>query len=386
VLLHTDEDTDFVLTVRDVLSNRSSTAVVVVHSSRLGMVVASAGLFAGAMTGTAADLGPLAALASGPGVTDVLVNGSDSVWVDRGGGLERVDGCFADDRAVRQQAQRLAAVARQRLDDAVPFVDAGLPGGIRMHAALPPVVDRPTISLRMLIRHGRTLAELVDAGQLPADVGGLLRAVIQARLAFLVVGGTGAGKTTLLNALLGCVPAGERIVIIEDTPELAPAHPHVVRLRSRQANVEGAGEVDLRALVRNALRMRPDRLVVGEFRGAEMVDLLVALNTGHEGGAATLHANSVTDVPARIAALAVLAGVAPAAAWTLAAAAIAVVVEVRRDGGGRRRVTQVGVVELTGGEFSVAPAWCADRGRLGAAPGLARLLVGRGVAVPEMLR
>ena len=192
---------------------------------------------------------------------------------------------FDDEAAVRRLAQRLAAAAGRRLDDALPFADAVLPDGTRLHAVLPPLVRSTTISLRVLARRPLDLPALVARGAMPASLAALLEQIVAARLAFVVTGGTGSGKTTLLGALLGTVTATERVLVIEDAPELVIDHPHVVRLVCRGANVEGAGAVGLRELVRQALRMRPDRLVVGEFRGAEMVELLVALNTATRAAA-----------------------------------------------------------------------------------------------------
>jgi pilus assembly protein CpaF len=329
--------------------------------------------------------GPLEPLLAAPGVTDVLVNGPDEVWVDRGGVLERADVRFADDAAVRRLAQRLATAAGRRLDDAAPFVDAVLSDGTRLHAVLPPVTKRTTLSLRVLARSRLGLADLVAGTGLARPVADVLRAVVAARLAFLVTGGTGSGKTTLLGALIGTVDRRERIVLIEDVAELVCEHPHVVRLVTRTVNVEGAGGVGMRELVRQALRMRPDRLVVGEFRGAETVDLLVALNTGHEGGAATVHANSAADVPARLAALGALSGLDPPALVALAASAVQVVIALRREHR-RRFVDEVAVLGETDGHLTVAPAWRVRRGRGVGADRLAAMIAGRGVAVPELLR
>ncbi|SDY15496.1 pilus assembly protein CpaF [Modestobacter sp. DSM 44400] len=218
--------------------------------------------------------GPLESLLRAPGVTDVLVNGPREVWVDRGAGLERAVVGFPDEEAVRRLAVRLAAAAGRRLDDAAPWVDAALPDGTRLHAVLPPVAGSGTcVSLRVLRRARLTYADLADRGALPGAAVDLLAAVVERRLAFLVTGGTGSGKTTVLSALLGLVDAGERLVLCEDAPELSPEHPHVVRLLTRPPNVESVGAVSLRDLVRQALRMRPDRLVVGEVRGGEVVDL-----------------------------------------------------------------------------------------------------------------
>ncbi|MGQ0774063.1 MAG: TadA family conjugal transfer-associated ATPase [Pseudonocardiales bacterium] len=304
--------------------------------------------------------GPLEPLLADPTTTDVLVNGPDQVWVEQAGQLRHTDVRFADEDAVRRLAQRLALAAGRRLDDASPYVDARLPSGVRFHAVLPPVAaDGTCISLRVLRPTTHGLDALQETGSVSPEAGRLLRAVVAARLAFLIVGGTGSGKTTLLAALLGCVPAAERIVCVEEAPELEPGHPHVVRLTARQPNIEGAGEVTLRDLVRHALRMRPDRLVVGEVRGAEVCDLLAALNTGHEGGAGTLHANSLTEVPARLEALAALGGMPRPALHSQLAAAVHVVLHVVRRGGtpGSRCLAAVGVLKRDGDLVRVIPAW-----------------------------
>lgn len=322
--------------------------------------------------------GPLEPLLNDPNTTDVLVSGPDQVWVDQGGELRRTQVRFADEEAVRRLAQRLALTAGRRLDDASPYVDAPLPGGVRLHAVLPPVAaDGTCISLRVLRPTSHGLDALQQAGSVTPETARLLRAVISARLAFLVTGGTGSGKTTLLAALLGCVPAGERIVCVEEAPELVPGHPHVVRLAARQPNIEGAGEVTLRELVRQALRMRPDRLVVGEVRGAEVCELLAALNTGHDGGAGTLHANSPAEVPARLEALAALGGMPRRALHSQLAAAVQVVLHVaRRDGA--RGLAAVGVLDRADDLVRVVPAW--QDGRWGPGAALLReLLDDRGV-------
>ena len=290
--------------------------------------------------------GPLERLLADPEVTDVLVAAPDRVWVDRGGGLELTGVTFADAEAVRRLAQRLAAVAGRRLDDARPWVDARLPDGTRLHAVLPPVaVGSACLSLRVVRPKAFTLDELVAAGTLPPGGQRLLRAMVEARLSFLVSGGTGTGKTTLLSALLGLVGPAERIVLAEDSAELRPDHPHVVRLETRPANQEGAGLVTRADLVRQALRMRPDRLVVGEVRGAEVADLLAALNTGHEGGCGTVHANAAAHVPARLEALGTAAGLDRTALHSQLAAALTLVVHLIRDRNGRRRVAEVHVLE-----------------------------------------
>ncbi|MFC7326212.1 TadA family conjugal transfer-associated ATPase [Marinactinospora rubrisoli] len=305
-------------------------------------VLAIARLLRADLTGA----GPLEPLLADPTVTDVLVNGPDDVWVDDGRGLHPARSVrFRDDAAVRRLAQRLAAQAGRRLDDAAPWVDAVLPGGVRLHAVLAPVAPEGTcLSLRLPRRHVFSLGELVAAGSVPAAGARLLRAVLTARAAFLVCGGTGTGKTTLLSALLSLADRRERLLLVEDSAELRPDHPHVVRLQARPPNIEGSGGVTLHQLVRQALRMRPDRLVVGEVRGAEIVDLLAALNTGHEGGCGTVHANAAVDVPARIEALGCAAGLSREAVHSQLAATRALVVHVVRDPGGPRRVAEVCVL------------------------------------------
>lgn len=318
-----------------------------------------------------AGAGPLEPLLADPDVTDVLVNAPDQVWVDRGRGLERAAVRFGDEAAVRRLAQRLATACGRRLDDASPWVDARLPGGVRLHAVLPPVASSGTcLSLRVLRRRAFTLDELVAAGAVPPDGAALLGGLVRSRSAFLVSGGTGTGKTTLLAALLSRC-GNERVVVVEDAGELAPSCPHLVRLEGRPANVEGAGAVALSDLVRQALRMRPDRLVVGEVRGAEVVDLLGALNTGHEGGCGTVHANSAPAVPARLEALGVAAGLSREALHSqLAAAVDAVVHLVRERGSGRRRVAEVAVLQRRAdGLVATVPAWTWDGGPAGGRPG-----------------
>jgi pilus assembly protein CpaF len=302
--------------------------------------------------------GPLEPLLRLPGVTDVLVNGADAVYLDRGEGLELTSTRFADDTAVRRLAQRLAGSAGRRLDDATPYVDLRLPDGSRLHAVLAPLARPGTvISLRVPRARVFTLTELIEHRTVTADAASLLRRLVAVRLAFLVSGGTGTGKTTLLSALLSLVDPRHRVVVVEDASELRPDHPHVVGLESRPANVEGAGEVPMRVLVRQALRMRPDRLVVGEVRGAEVTDLLAAMNTGHEGGCGTLHANSAADVPARVEALAMAAGLPRAAVHSQLASAVDVVVHLARGPDGLRRVAEIAVLRRQpDGEVVAEPA------------------------------
>ncbi|WP_343573299.1 TadA family conjugal transfer-associated ATPase [Mycobacterium sp.] len=299
--------------------------------------------------------------------TDVLVTAPDAVWVDDGKGLRRTDVRFADEAAVRRLAQRLALAAGRRLDDAQPWVDGQLRGmgnfAVRLHAVLPPIAVAGTcLSLRVLRPATQDLAALIAAGAIAPAAAKLIDDVIAARLAFLVSGGTGAGKTTLLSAMLNGVAPDERIVCVEDAAELSPPHPHLVRLVARCANVEGVGEVTVRQLVRQALRMRPDRIVVGEVRGAEVVDLLAALNTGHDGGAGTVHANNPAEVPARLEALGALGGLDRAALHSQLAASIQVLLHVARDRGGRRRLGELAVLRRTDERVHAVTVWHADRG------------------------
>lgn len=307
--------------------------------------------------------GPLEPFLADARVTDILVNAPDQVWVDRGDGLERVAVRFPDEAAVRRLAVRLAAPSGRRLDDGQPWVDARLPHGVRLHAVLPPVAPGGTcLSLRVPRRSVFDLPELVALGTIPRDGATLLQRLVRSRQPFLVSGGTGTGKTTLLSALLSLVDVRDRILLVEDSGELAPAHPHVVRLEARPANTEGAGEVSLRALVRESLRMRPDRVVVGEVRGGEVVDLLAALNTGHEGGCGTLHANSARDVPARLEALAVVTGMSREALHSQLASGLRVVVHLSRAAG-RRRIAEICLLQRgADGYVSAVPAWAWDGG------------------------
>lgn len=314
----------------------------------------------------------LTSLLALPGVTDVLVNGPGDVWVDRGLGCERAPIGFDGPDAVRALAVRLASAAGRRLDDASPTVDARLPDGSRLHAVLPPVADGCTaISIRRVRAEPYALEDLIAAGMVAPRVAEVLAALVAARASLLVTGGTGVGKTTLGSTLLGLVDARERIVMVEEVGELNPAHPHVVRLLERRVNVEGAGGVGLERLVREALRMRPDRIVLGECRGAELREVLTAYNTGHRGGLTTMHANSAADVPARLAALGALAGLPDRATHRLAAAGFDAVVHVERLSNGVRRVAEVAVLALgargllvrsalrdtAGGEPMVGPGW-----------------------------
>lgn len=328
--------------------------------------------------------GILEPLLCAAGTTDVLVTAPDAVWTDDGNGLRRSHIRFRDEAAVRRLAQRLALLAGRRLDDAQPWVD-GQFGGIgeftvRLHAVLPPVAVAGTcLSLRVLRPATQDLDALIGSGAIAPAAAELVRRIIRARLAFLISGGTGCGKTTLLAAALGAVAPHERIICVEDAAELSPPHPHLVRLVARGANVEGVGEVSIRDLVRQALRMRPDRIVIGEVRGAEVVDLLAALNTGHDGGAGTVHANKPAEVPARLEALGTLGGLDRPALCSQLAAAVQVLLHVDRGADGRRRLAEIAVLRRDGvGGLDVLTAWHADTGFGCGADQLSGLVAERG--------
>jgi len=299
--------------------------------------------------------GPLAGWIADPEVTDVFVNGAGGVFVDRGEGAEPVPGWHADEREVRELAVALIALGGRHLDEATPCVDVRVEHGIRIHAVLPPVAaSGTTVSVRIPRTADVDLDGLQGRGMFGPDVRDRLEALVAERANVLLSGAGGAGKTTLLGALLGRAPHSERIVTVEDVAELRIDHPHHVRLESRQPNLEGAGGIGLARLVREALRMRPDRLVVGECRGEEVRELLSALNTGHDGGAGTLHANSLDDVPARLEALGALAGLDDRALARQVVSAIDAVVHLARGADGIRRVAGIGTPCLRGDRLGMA--------------------------------
>ena len=303
-------------------------------------------------------MGPLSALLLQPNLTDIVVNACDDVWIDCGTGMQKVDCSWPDEAALRNFAIRLAGLARRRLDEAVPWVDARLPNGLRLHAVIPPLSVRgTTISLRVPALETMTLERLVQLDSISPQGSITLQQIVRCGLSFVVCGGTGSGKTTVLNAMLAHVPDDKRVLVIEDSMELAINHPHVVSLTSRPANVEGVGEVTMRTLVRQALRMRPDRLIVGEVRGVEVADLLTAFNTGHEGGAVTIHANSAQTVPARFEALGYMAGLPREAINAQLVGGLQVVIELARLDKGKRIVKSVNVLEQdVSGRAFVLPA------------------------------
>jgi len=325
---------------------------------------------------TSTGAGPLEPLLRLPGVTDVLVNGPAQVYVDRGDGLELTDVTFRNDAEVQALASRMAASVGRRLDAASPWVDARLADGTRVHAVLATLADPGTcLSLRVPSRRALSVDDWVARGAMTESARQVLTAVVASGRAFLVSGGTGTGKTTLLGSLLATVPHDQRMVVVEDSRELRVDHPHVVRLEGRVPNAEGAGAVTLTDLVRQALRMRPDRLVLGEARGAEVCDLLMAFNTGHEGGCGTVHANSAGDVMARLEALAALGGMSRDTCHAQVRSAISVIVHLRRGRDGSRRIAEIAVIDSgVTDHLTVASAlrWD-DEGRPREGPGLALL-------------
>ena len=303
-----------------------------------------------------AGLGPVEALLRDPHVTDVCVNGPDEVWVDRGGRLERADVAFRDVATMLDVVRRVLGPTGRRLDRAHPAADAVLPGGVRLHALLPPLVDQPVLTLRRIPAVVPAWADLEAAGTVPADLRTVLVEVVEARHNVVVAGRAGAGKTTLLKRLLGEV-GDDRVVVLEDTPELGRPCRHAVNLQTVEPGPDGTGGADLDHLLRNALRMRPDRLVVGEVRGREVAGLLQAMNTGHSGSATTVHANGAADALVRLEGMALLSGTPLEAARAQVDTAVDVVVAVGRQDH-RRRVTEVVVVERdVSGDRHLVDVW-----------------------------
>lgn len=301
-------------------------------------------------------LQPLARYLDDPEVTDVFINGARGLFVDRGQGSEKDESWGASEREVRDLAVSLMAAGDRHIDDAHPCVDVRLEGGVRVHAVLAPIaVDGTTISIRIARMAGQSLTELAAAGMFTREQDAWLRESVGRRANFLISGAGGSGKTTLLSALLSEAAPSERILTIEDVQEIRLQHPHHVALESRQATVEGAGAVSLAQLVREALRMRPDRLVIGECRGAEIRELLSALNTGHDGGAGTIHANGLHDVATRLEALGALAGLDAAALARQVVSAMDFVVHLTRSSSGVRRVDAIGEFALHDGHLVVHP-------------------------------
>lgn len=301
-------------------------------------------------------LGPLEGLLSDPTITDILVNGPKSVYVERRGKLEQTPIVFADEHHLMQIIQRIAAKVGRRVDEQSPMVDARLPDGSRVNAVIQPLaLEGPMLSIRRFgVRLG--VEDLLAGGSIPAEALVFLQAAVEARISVLVSGGAGSGKTTMLNALSRSIPIDERLVSIEDAAELCLQQPHVVRLETRPANMEGAGEVKLRDLVKNSLRMRPDRIIIGEVRGAEALDMLQAMNTGHEGSLTTIHANDARDALARLEMMVMMAGfeLPISVIRQYIRSAITIIVHLARLKGGKRRMLRLcEVVGMKDGKYLV---------------------------------
>jgi pilus assembly protein CpaF len=306
-------------------------------------------------------LGPLEDLLADPAVEEVMVNGPDDVYVERAGRIEAVDTRFADEEELRNTIERILAPLGRRIDELSPMVDARLADGSRVNVVIPPLaVDGPALSIRRFGAQRPGPAELVELGTLSPGQCELLGEAVGNRRSVMVSGGTGSGKTTLLNALSSFIGSGERVVTIEDAAELRLQQRHVVRLESRPPSVEGRGEVTVRDLLRNALRMRPDRIVIGEVRGPEALDLLTALNTGHDGALSTVHANSAADALSRLETLALMAGVGlpHEAIAEQVQRGIDLVVHLERRPDGSRRVAEVAEVVHTAGVTAVRALEC----------------------------
>ncbi len=302
-------------------------------------------------------LGPIEPLMHDPDVTDILVNDPYTVYVERNGRLELTDIVFADDDHLIRIIQRVVARMGRRIDEVSPMVDARLPDGSRVNAVIPPLaLDGPALSIRRFGSRPLTIDDLVKNGSVPREIVQFLSAAIEARVGCIISGGTGAGKTTLLNGLSAFIPNDERLVTIEDSAELILQHPHRVRMETRPANTEGAGEITQRDLVRNSLRMRPDRIIVGEVRGPEVWDMLQAMNTGHEGSLSTIHSNSSHDALARIEMMVAMTGfdLPISVVRQYIASGIKMIVHVARLKGGARRVMQISeIVEVKDGEYVI---------------------------------
>lgn len=299
----------------------------------------------------AADLlgyGPLEELLADPSLTEIMCNAYDDIYVERHGKLEHVSTTFTDEAHLRQIIEKIVATVGRRIDESSPMVDARLPDGSRVNAILPPVaVHSPVLTIRRFPAEPYGMKDLINFGSITLDAAMFLEACVRGKLNVLVSGGTGTGKTTLLNVLTEFVPESDRIVTIEDAAEIRLHQPHVITLEARPANIEGAGAVSIRDLVRNALRMRPDRIVVGEVRGGEALDMLQAMNTGHEGSLTTIHSNSPRDGLARMETMVLMAGfdLPLRAIRTQVASAIDIIIHIDRFGDGSRRVTHISEVQ-----------------------------------------
>ncbi len=314
-------------------------------------------------------LGPLEPLLQDPTITEIMVNDPENVYIERDGRLEKTEIRFQDEAHLRHIIDRIVAPIGRRIDEASPLVDARLPDGSRVNAIIPPLALRgPALTIRKFSREPFTLERLVALGTLSQEMADLLAEAVRNRRSLVISGGTGSGKTTTLNALSLCIPHGERLITIEDAAELRLQHPHLVSLEARPPNIEGKGEVTIRTLVRNALRMRPDRIIVGEVRGGEAFDMLQAMNTGHRGSLTTLHANSPADALVRLESMVLMAGfeMPLSAIRRMIAGAVELIVQQDRLSDGRRVVTAVVELEREGSEgLRLVPRYLYDE-RLGA--------------------
>jgi pilus assembly protein CpaF len=349
---------------------------------------------------TVLGLGPVEPFVRDPDVTEIMVNGPGAVYVERGGKLHLTDAAFRSEEDLRRTIEKIVARVGRRIDESSPYVDARLADGSRVNAIIPPLaIHGSALTIRKFAADPYTASDLVGFGTMPTDVSQFLQTCVRGRLNIIVSGGTGAGKTTLLNVLSSFLPEDERIITIEDAAELRLQQPHVVSLEYRPPNIEGRGEVSIRDLVRNALRMRPDRIVVGEVRGGEALDMLQAMNTGHDGSISTIHANAPRDVLSRLETMAMMAGMdlTVRAVREQTAAAIDLIVHLARLQDGTRRVTHVTeIVGMEGDAITLQDLFAFDfspgldeRGRVlgqlsasGLRPHFVERVAERGVRIP----
>jgi len=348
-------------------------------------------------------LGPLELLMVDPNVSDILVNSYNQIYVERRGKLELTDISFTDDKHLMRIIDKIVSRVGRRIDESSPMVDARLPDGSRVNAIIPPIaLDGPMLSIRRFAVIPLTMDDLVNTHKsLTPEMAAMLKGLATSKINMLISGGTGSGKTTLLNILSGFIPASERVITIEDAAELQMQQAHVIRLETRPPNIEGKGEISQRALVRNALRMRPDRIIIGEVRGAEAVDMLQAMNTGHEGSLTTIHANSPRDAISRLENMISMAGfnLSHIACRQQIAAAISVIIQISRLTDGRRKITSI--QEITGMEgdvvsmqeiFAFQQTGVDEKGRVlghfhatGVRPKFTEKLLARGVVLPDTM-
>jgi pilus assembly protein CpaF len=310
--------------------------------------------FVGEVTADLLGYGPLEELLADANITEIMCNAYDDIYVERAGKLIHTDASFTDEAHLRQVIEKIVANVGRRIDESSPMVDARLPDGSRVNAMLPPVaVDSPLLTIRRFPATPFTIADLIRLGALSQDAAAFLQSCVLGKLNIIVSGGTGTGKTTLLNVLGDFVPSDERIITIEDAAEIRLSQPHVLRMEVRPANIEGVGLIGIRELVRNALRMRPDRIVVGEVRGAEALDMLQAMNTGHEGSLTTIHSNSPRDALARLDTMVLMAGydLPVRAIRQQVAAALDLVIQIARLGDGSRRITYISEIQGMEGDI-----------------------------------